>query len=196
MRQALFVGLGNPGGQYEDTRHNVGADTVRRWIRNVKEASFEDWHLVDRWLGSVASVQLTDAQNEPVVVTCLVPLTGMNDSGRAVAAARTALRLATRDIVIVHDDMDVSLGVVRFKYGGSAGGHRGVQSIHTVLGAQDMPRARLGIGRPLHGMDPSCFVLERFPETEKSVVDHMIQGACEKLTEMVRGVPHFISGIS
>ncbi len=190
MRQFLFVGLGNPGKKHEKTRHNLGATVVRAWVADtfrvdLNESKVGGWHYVDRWVAEAVVMQLKDVHGEAVTVTCLLPRTGMNESGRAVAAYTSTCSLATHDIVIIHDDLEIPLGVVRLKHGGSAAGHKGVRSVHDALATKELPRVRLGIGRPPQGVDPADFVLQRFSEHEQRVVREMVAEACEALTKVV-----------
>jgi PTH1 family peptidyl-tRNA hydrolase len=136
VAQAI-IGLGNPGPEYRDTRHNVGA-RVLDGIAKTLHARFarEGGHLVGaaRWHG------------EPVYL--VKPQSYMNESGPAVARIARRLHLGPADLVVVFDDLDLPLGKVRVRMSGSAGGHNGVRSLITALGTDALRRVKIGIGRP------------------------------------------------
>ena len=136
MAQGI-VGLGNPGPEYRDTRHNVGARVVDGLARTLHARFARDGgHLVgpSRWHG------------EPVFL--IKPQSFMNESGPAVARLARRFHLAPADLVIVFDDLDLPLGTVRVRMKGSAGGHNGVRSLIAALGTDEIRRDKVGIGRP------------------------------------------------
>lgn len=134
----LVVGLGNPGPEYADTRHNVGFMVVRRFIGAAGLGKTRRRY-GGRWCEGEASGRR---------VAALLPLTFMNRSGEAVSLAAGRKHISPTDIVVVHDDMDFPFGTVRTKRGGGTGGHRGLDSIVRKLGTADFMRVRIGIGRP------------------------------------------------
>jgi len=119
-------------------------------------------------------------------VGLFVPLTFMNLSGGAVREAATRLGLAPADLLLIHDDLDLEPGRLRMRPGGGSGGHRGVESVILALGTEDIPRLRVGIGRPPAGVDPADFVLAPMSEEEvgfyRSAVERAVQG-CALLLE-------------
>jgi PTH1 family peptidyl-tRNA hydrolase len=150
----LVAGLGNPGPRYRDTRHNLG----RRAVELVGEELGASWR--SRWNGRLAEV--TDGDQR---LALLVPETFMNDSGRSVAPALRFYKLPPERLVVVHDELDLSLGDVRAKRAGGLAGHNGLRSLVDALGTQDFLRVRVGIGRPERG-DPrpvADWVLTPFP---------------------------------
>ena len=154
----LIVGLGNAGPDYAGTRHNVGFDVVdllaSRW---AIECAREKFHA---WFGS------GEVRGERVVV--LKPTTLMNRSGRAVVAAGRFYKLELADFVVVTDDLALPVGRVRMRSGGSAGGHKGLQSIIDRVGSDAWCRLRIGIGEAIG--DASAYVLHRFAEAEEEVM--------------------------
>ena len=154
MAQAI-VGLGNPGPEYRDTRHNVGA-RVLDGIARTLQARFarEGGHLVApaRWHG------------EPVYL--VKPQSFMNESGPAVARLSRRLHLGPADLIVVFDDLDLPLGKVRVRMKGSAGGHNGVRSLIDALGTDAVRRVKIGIGRP----EPPAGSSRR----RDDVVDHVL----------------------
>ena len=162
----LLVGLGNPSIRYANTRHNVGfmvADLLaRRYKLNFRsrsnlalEAQLEDMYLIK-------------------------PLTFMNASGKAVKAYVQKYALGLENVLIIHDDLDMPLGRLRFKKGGQAGGQRGVRDIIDCVGS-DFLRLKLGISRPAEDIPVIDWVLSPFAETEVAVIEQVIIGAVEAI---------------
>ena len=159
----LVVGLGNPGPEYAETRHNVGFRIVER--------------LADRHRIALARERRLEARSGEGVVhgvraALLLPSTYMNHSGRAVAAALEAWPLGElgTDLLVVYDDLDLPFGRLRIRPGGGAGGHRGLADIQSRLGRSDFPRLRFGIGRPPEGRDGVEYVLAPFDPAEKAAL--------------------------
>lgn len=155
---ALIVGLGNPGAQYERTRHNVGfmvadvlADRVGGKFGAHKKSGAD-----------VVTARLGDRQ-----VVIAKPRSFMNVSGRPVAALARFFSVAPENIVVIHDELDIDFGVVKLKLGGGEGGHNGLRSISAAIGTKDYLRTRVGVGRPPGRMDPASFVLKPFSAAER-----------------------------
>jgi PTH1 family peptidyl-tRNA hydrolase len=158
-RTHLIVGLGNPGPEYSGSRHNVGFQCVR-WLAKKRGLSFE---------GARAHARIAQGVILGRSVVLARPQTFMNLSGQAVRGLVQWLRLTPAEIVIIHDDLDLSLGRLRLRPGGSAGGHRGIRSIIDSLGTQDFARLRVGIGRP-EGNDAVDYVLGDFNAAERKIM--------------------------
>ena len=145
----LLVGLGNPGPQYAETRHNIGflsLDAVLGAHQNERVRPFQA-----RFDAQYAELELQGKR-----VGLLKPETFMNASGRSVRAASDSFGVAPEAILVVHDELDIAFGELRLKQAGGDGGHRGLRSISAELGSPNYGRLRLGIGRPpLHGADPT-----------------------------------------
>jgi peptidyl-tRNA hydrolase, PTH1 family len=189
----LIVGLGNPGREYEGTRHNVGFMVV--------EALVERWDLgrsKERFRGRIAEGRVggpaagaidvgTPAAKGPRVAA-LCPQTYMNDAGRSVGPARGAFKLPLERVVVVHDEIDLPFGEVRTRTGGGLAGHNGLKSIKRELGSGEFARVRVGVGRP-DSTDPeivSAYVLGRFRESDAQVAD-LLARASEQVEHMVLG---------
>ena len=134
----LIVGLGNPGSRYAHSRHNVGFWCVNRLGRAHDIPLSTHTRLATTGQGRLAGREVLLAK----------PRTFVNLSGRAVSALMRRYDVATADLLVIYDDLDLPLGRVRVRSGGSHGGHRGMKSIVEAVGAQDFPRIRIGIGRP------------------------------------------------
>lgn len=177
----LVVGLGNPGEKYQGTRHNLGfvvVEAVMKKLLPVKKS--ESFFQYDQWLESeVGSIQQD--------VLLVKPQTYMNNSGRAVDLLLTRFKFKTADLMVVHDELDLPLGKIKVKIGGSGAGHNGVESIIKVLGTDQFIRVRLGIGNlKSHSgehsrvsFDADKFVLEPFIGGERSKVKQMIKRGVE-----------------
>ncbi|MEW5894279.1 MAG: aminoacyl-tRNA hydrolase [Candidatus Omnitrophota bacterium] len=163
-----IVGLGNPGSQYEGTRHNLGF-MVARHLAESLEAKFSASHCC-RGLEAGLKIDGEDTK-------LLLPLTFMNLSGRAVKPFMAHYELAADNLLVVYDDFDLNFGQLRLRSKGSAGGHNGLTSIIDSLGRDDFPRLRLGIGQPQQKNDSTDFVLSGFSSEEKKELDSFIEHA-------------------
>jgi PTH1 family peptidyl-tRNA hydrolase len=165
----IVVGLGNPGRKYERTRHNAGFMAVDELARAAGIAlSQEKCHAL---LGKGAM------GTEKVVLA--EPQTYMNDSGRSVAALLKDSYASVADLIVLHDELDLAAGVVRVKTGGGHGGHNGLRSIIEYLGTADFVRVRIGIGRPVPGMDTADYVLSPFFAEEREAAAAAVVTAAE-----------------
>lgn len=164
-----LVGLGNPGAEYAATRHNVG------WHVADELARRHGLELSRRRLRSHFGRGIIAGQD------CLLvkPQTFMNDSGDAVARVLMYFRLPVSSVLLLYDDLNLDLGVMRFRRGGSDGGHKGVRSVLQHLHTQEVPRLRLGIGRPPPGMDAIHYVLTPFSRSEADRHREMVERAAE-----------------
>jgi len=163
----LIVGLGNPGPRYEATRHNVGFRVIdelaARWGIDMGRERFHAWAGAGR------------VQDEAVWL--LKPTTFMNRSGQALDAAGRFFRLALTDLLVVTDDFALPLGRIRFRAGGSAGGHNGLADIVNRVGTEEFARLRIGIGEAVG--DPASFVLERFTARQERIVRAAVERAAD-----------------
>jgi PTH1 family peptidyl-tRNA hydrolase len=153
----LVVGLGNPGREYERTRHNVGWLVVDELARRL------DGRWREKFSGRLAEVRL-----DALRLALLKPETFMNDSGRSVAAAARFFKVEPESLLVVHDDVDLEAGRLQARAGGGLAGHNGLRSLAQALGTQDFLRLRIGVGRPGRG-DPRSvadYVLSPFGAEE------------------------------
>jgi peptidyl-tRNA hydrolase, PTH1 family len=170
----LIVGLGNPGQEYRETRHNVGF--------MVCDVLVERWRVSDEWRERFESLQIkTTAGGEAVIVA--KPLTFMNLSGQSVAAAAGFFKIEPADVFVITDDVALPLGRLRARREGGAGGHNGLKSIIQHLGTQAFPRMRVGVGRGGNDRDLSNHVLGRFAASERDTVSAAVLRAADA-TEM------------
>jgi len=174
----LFVGLGNPGAEYEDTRHNAGFWWVDALSRELKAPL-----AMDR--GYHGLMARTTASGNTVWL--LEPQTFMNLSGKSVSALARFFKIAPDEILVVHDELDVPPGEAKLKFGGSHAGHNGLRDIHAQLGTGDYWRLRLGVGHPGVKSEVVNWVLK------KPSPDHRIAIA-QTIDRTLKALPHLLAG--
>ena len=161
----MIVGLGNPGRQYEQSKHNTGFDVIDELAKRWEVTSWQE-----RMDALVAQVTVDDEK-----IILVKPQTFMNDSGRAVGPLLSWYKLGPEDLMVVHDDMDIPAGTVRIRRKGSAGGHNGIKSILAHVGDENFARVRIGIGRPSAGWTVVNHVLAAFSEEDVPKIHEAIQ---------------------
>lgn len=175
----LIVGLGNPGKEYEGTRHNAGALFVRELARQAGQSLTSD----AKFFGQCAHI--TFAQQD---LRLLIPSTFMNRSGQSLAAMAHFYRFMPEQILIAHDELDILPGQARFKHGGGHGGHNGLRDIVSALGGnKDFYRLRVGIGHPGHASRVSGYVLSKPSGADKMAIDATIEDAIRALPLLLAG---------
>jgi len=172
----LVVGLGNPGPEYEGTRHNVGFLVVDELARRGNER----FRSHKRARALVAETRI--AGQRAVLVK---PRTYMNESGHAVAPIRDFYRLDAARTLVAHDELDLPFGSLRLKLGGGDNGHNGLRSLRQSLGTGDYYRARFGIGRPPGRMDPSVYVLRGWSKAEREDLDGHVDRTADAIEALV-----------
>lgn len=176
----LVVGLGNPGPEYASSRHNAGFMVVERLLGTFPAGRFTESH--------TASSRFFTGRFRQRPLYLQQPLTFMNLSGEAVAKAAGRLGLRPSEILIVSDDMELPLGRLRLRRGGSDGGHNGLKSVIAGLGSDDFRRLRLGIGRPEHRGEVVDYVLGGFAPGERERFDACVDAAV-KAVKTVLSMP-------
>ncbi len=167
----VIVGLGNPGVHYGKTRHNIGFQVVDRL------AEINHILISTKRNKSLYGTGWIDAER----VILVKPMTFMNRSGEAVQKTVHFFQVGIENLIVIHDDLDLLYGRLRFKRRGSDGGHQGVRSIIESMGKNTFLRLKVGIGRPPHGMDPAEYVLTSFDEIQQSHLDEVISRAAESI---------------
>ena len=173
----LIIGLGNPGEEYENTRHNVGFMAIEG-IRD-QVAGFSNWKLEKKLQAEVCRGHLASCCEDVILAK---PQSFMNNSGQAVKALITGYRLQVSDILIVHDDLDLELGTLRLSFGSGSAGQNGVQSIIDTLGTKDFWRLRIGIGTKKG--DVAQFVLKNFSRAELPQLKKVLTRAAKAVSLM------------
>lgn len=184
----LIVGLGNPGEKYENSRHNLGFLVLDHLLQKEERVKDTFWNEEKRFKALTHELNLetekikTTRNFEKIVL--LKPATFMNDSGIPVQSYSSYFNIKPEDILVVHDELDIPLGKIRIRFGGSGGGHNGVSSIIEKLKTDKFLRIRLGIGREGKGKsthDTSDYVLGIFGSNEKGKVQSMIKQAVKDI---------------
>lgn len=174
----IVVGLGNPGLKYEFTRHNIGFRIVDSLAQDI-EVEFKKvksyYSLISRGMVNNHKVMLVK------------PQTFMNLSGRAVSKAVSYYKIPIQDLLIVYDDLNLELGQIRIRKKGSAGGHKGIESIMQYLHSEEIPRLRIGIGSPLVNLnfDYVSYVLSNFNNEEKDKIGEVIQLSTDAIKTVI-----------
>jgi len=172
----LVIGLGNPGREYRDTRHNIG------------------FMVIDQ-LCKVMGVSMTRVQSRALVavgtlegrkVVLAKPQTFMNLSGQSVGGLVRFYKVPLEQMMVGHDDLDLPLGTIRLRPGGGSAGQKGMESIIRQLGTQNFSRLRLGIDRPPGQMDPAAYVLQRFTRAEQDMLETVLDRAVAAVRTFVR----------
>ena len=171
----LIVGLGNPGNRYRATRHNIGFMVLEKLATKL-EVDLRQKSFNALW----GKGKIT---NKNVILA--MPQTYMNLSGNAVRQLHAFFKTEISNLIVIHDDLDLSFGSVRLKTGGGNAGHKGLASIEENLGSSEFMRIRLGIGKPVDKSRIEGYVLEPFGKEELSVLPEIIQWAADAATEIV-----------
>lgn len=175
----LIVGLGNPGPDYDRTRHNAGADFVTELARRAGASLLPE----QKFFGLTARISFHGRD-----LRLLIPTTFMNRSGQAIAALAQFYKIPTEAILVAHDELDLPPGVARFKQGGGHGGHNGLRDTISALGNNaNFMRLRLGIGHPGSASQVVGFVLKKAPANEQELIDDAIDQAIGVMPEAVKG---------
>lgn len=165
----IIAGLGNPTAQYAGTRHNVGFDVIDK--------------LADKYNIAVDTLKHKGAYGKGRIegenVILLKPMTFMNLSGESVSAVAGYFKVMPEDVIVIYDDINLDVGRLRIREKGSAGGHNGIKNIIAHLGTDSFPRIRVGVGMKPVKMDLAAYVLSRFTDEERILVEQGYDRACE-----------------
>ena len=172
----LIVGLGNPGDNYLNTRHNVGFAAIDKFCELKQLAlSFNS-----KFKSLINSIYI----NQDKIILCK-PQTFMNLSGLVVKSISNYYKILMQDIIIIHDDIDIPIGKIKIKQSGSSAGHNGIKNIIQELNSQNFIRIKIGIGRKIPAQELSNYVLSKFSIPEQSLIDHAITQTCEAIKIML-----------
>jgi len=173
----LFIGLGNPGEKYHDTRHNAGF----WWIDLVAHQQNINLQHSDKFFSSIGKYSNVEE------FYIAKPNTFMNDSGKAVATIAKFYKIYSNEILVIHDDLDINIGQAKLKFGGSHGGHNGLKSIFTCIGSQDFWRLKIGIGHPGEKHLVEDYVLKNPSPKERDLIDVSIEKSSQLFNEIGSG---------
>ncbi|UMZ75272.1 aminoacyl-tRNA hydrolase [Natranaerofaba carboxydovora] len=169
----LIVGLGNPGVKYKETRHNVGFMVVEEVAKRNEEKIDQS-----KYKSIYGQVLI---ENEKAFL--IKPMTYMNKSGESLIQWKNFYKIENKNILVIYDDMDMEEGKIKIKPQGGAGGHRGLASIINCLGSEQIPRLKIGIGKPKPPIQPSDYVLQKFNDEELEVIKQVIGQAARAAEE-------------
>jgi PTH1 family peptidyl-tRNA hydrolase len=182
----LVVGLGNPGPEHADTRHNAGFWCVDR----LASAAAGSLRPHARYHGEVGRIVL-----EGLEIWLLKPTTYMNRSGQSVRSLAEYMRISPAETLVIHDDLDLPVGATRLKLGGGAGGHNGLKDIIAQIG-DGFWRLRLGIGHPTSRSEVIDYVLRRAPASEQSLLDEAVEAGAAAIPRLlVDGAEKVMNGL-
>ncbi len=165
----LLIGLGNPGREYRDSRHNFGFMLIDRLIIRLNA----------RGMKVQSKAIVTTALYEDRKLILAKPQTYMNLSGQSAQGLLNFYKLPIENMLVAHDDLDIPFGTIRIRPGGGPGGQRGMASTIEQLGTKEFPRLRLGIGRPPGRMEPAAYVLQNFSRDEMKLLSEIIDRAAD-----------------
>lgn len=172
----LIIGLGNPGREYEYTRHNIGYMVIdqlaRKWGIEIKKQKFK----------SMVGEHRENGSN----IKLIKPMTYMNNSGDAVRLFFNFYKPMISQMLVVFDDLDLSFGSLRFRQSGGSSGQKGMESIISKLGRDDFPRLRVGIGRPPGRMDVTDFILKPFKPSERELLEMILIASSEAIESFIK----------
>ena len=178
---SLIVGLGNPGPEYADTRHNVGQMVVDELARRYNGALSRN----KKTNAVEATVRIRGVGPSGATVALAKPLSYMNLSGGPVSSLVKYYSVEPDAVVVIHDELDVPFGAIRLKKGGGSAGHNGLKDISKALGTPDYVRIRVGVGRPPGRQAPADYVLKAFTATERKELDLVIALAADAVEDFV-----------
>jgi len=174
----ILVGLGNPGSKYEFTRHNIGFRIVDNLARDIKT----EFKKVKSYYSLISRGMINNHK-----VMLIKPQTFMNLSGRAVSKVVYYYKIPIQDLLIVYDDLNLELGQIRIRKKGSAGGHKGIESIMQYLHSEEIPRLRIGVGNPSVNFNFDCvsYVLSNFSGDEEDKIQEIIKLSTEAIKTVI-----------
>ena len=172
----LIIGLGNPEEEYSKTRHNIGFNTINKLAQkyNIKitKTKYEGLY------------ETGEIEGQKVIL--IKPQTYMNLSGNCVKQFVDFYKVEKENVLVIYDDMDIETGTIKIRKKGSAGGHNGIKSIVQMLGTEEFPRIRIGIGRPEHNGDEINYVIGAIPKEEIPKLEEGTEKAKEAIIEILK----------
>ena len=171
----LLIGLGNPGREYKDTRHNIGFMLIDQLAERIGA----------RGMKVQSKAIITSGLYEERKLILAKPQTYMNLSGQSVQGLLHFYKIPLENLLVAHDDLDLPYGTIRIRPGGGPGGQRGMANTIELLGTKDFPRLRLRIGRPPGRMDPKDYVLQNFSKDELKLMSELLSRAADAALEFV-----------
>ncbi len=171
----FIVGLGNPGKEYQQTRHNIGFVILDAFLKQLGGPS--------AFIKFNSEIVKHNYQGNDILL--VKPLSFMNNSGTPVSSAVAYYGNGPEQILIIHDDIDIEFGRIILKSGGGTGGHNGLESVASRLGNSDFDRLRFGLGRPPGKKDPADFVLSNFSKKERAEIAALVEKASDAISDYI-----------
>ena len=171
----LIVGLGNPEGEYSNTRHNMGFDTINHLSKKLNISVTKE-----KFKGLYGDGVIN---NEKVIL--LKPQTYMNLSGESIVKFRDFYKIPNENIIVIYDDMDIELGTIKIRKKGGPGTHNGMKSVVSELQTEDFPRIRVGIGKPMFKEMMIAYVIQKIQGEEVEILDKATKKAAEAVYEII-----------
>lgn len=163
MKNFLIAGLGNPGDKYKNNRHNIGFQIIDTYL-----TFFSQNKLIDKFDSEYTSINLKENK-----LHIIKPKTFMNESGIAVNKCINFFKIPLENLIVIYDEMDLSPGNIKIKFGGGSAGHNGIKSIINCLGSEKFTRVRIGIGKPVNKEKVSSYVLSNFTNDELNLFNEI-----------------------
>ena len=163
MKNFLIAGLGNPGDKYKNNRHNIGFQIIDTYL-----TYFSQNKLIDKFDSEYTSINFRENK-----LHIIKPKTFMNESGKAINKCISFFKIPLENLIVIYDEMDLSPGDVRIKFGGGSAGHNGVKSIINCLGSEKFTRIRIGIGKPINKEKINSYVLSNFSNNELNLFNEI-----------------------
>ena len=163
MKNFLIAGLGNPGDKYKNNRHNIGFQIINTYLTYFSQNKF-----IDKFDSEYTSINFRENK-----LHILKPKTFMNESGKAINKCISFFKIPLENLIVIYDEMDLSPGDVRIKFGGGSAGHNGVKSIISCLGSEKFTRIRIGIGKPINKEKINSYVLSNFSNNELNLFNEI-----------------------
>ena len=163
MKNFLIAGLGNPGDKYKNNRHNIGFQIIDTYL-----TYFSQNKLIDKFDSEYTSINFRENK-----LHIIKPKTFMNESGKAINKCISFYKIPLENLIVIYDEMDLSPGDVRIKFGGGSAGHNGVRSIINCLGSEKFTRIRIGIGKPINKEKINSYVLSNFSNNELNLFNEI-----------------------
>jgi len=180
VQSKLIVGLGNPGAEYDNSKHNIGFAVLDAFGEKHKILGKEKRRL-SSWIGK-EEVEINGNKYDLILAW---PTTFMNNSGEAVLKLLSFYKVKPNDVIVIHDDVALNLGKIRVGFNSGAGGQHGVESIITHIGNQEFARLRIGVGPDPGGDKRADYVLSKFNEEEKNIVNKVISTSIEAIESII-----------
>ena len=175
----IIIGLGNPGEEYKDTRHNTGRMLVE-WLGKAFDA---DWKTDKKLNATISKIKIGKT-----TVTLVLPKTFMNNSGMALSLLTQYFKVKPEEVIIIHDDLDLPLGKIQIRFGGGSAGHNGIESVIEALKTDKFTRIRMGIGHPKTRIKNKELRIKSDDTVSNYVVSHFAEGEHKDVRNMVKHV--------